>query len=311
MDENLDNNKFLLVFKGNSFSKTYVRKYQRVLAFDLDETIGSFSDLNILWRGLNKLRKTAFENKEIEQNEFNQILDIYPEFMRYGILNILEYLFIKKKRKECDKFYLYTNNLCNPPWVELIINYIDYKLKIKEKLFDKTICAFKINNKVLELNRTTKDKTYGDFIKCTLLPKSTEICFIDNTYYENMLHEKVYFIQPRPYYHYLTMKQIIERFILSKYGVKFMNDTQTNETIRDFLYDWFELSNKSKIMRNEKNPNVDIIVAQKMMYHIKEFFYLTNRKNRSKKIRWKLSKTTRKYRANSVPSDSSDIEEIE
>jgi low temperature requirement protein LtrA len=43
-----------------------------------------------------------------------------------------------------------------------------------------------------------------------------------------------------------------------------------------------------------KQTTVDFLVAQKMMYHIKEYFYLTNRKNKTRKMRIKLTRTTRK-----------------
>ena len=39
---------------------------------------------------------------------------------------------------------------------------------------------------------------------------------------------------------------------------------------------------------------IEIKVAQKIMYHLKEFFFLTNKKLRTKKIRYNLGQTTRK-----------------
>jgi len=287
--------KYLQIFKGNCLTKLSQRNFQKVITFDLDETLGSFADLNILWSGLNQLRKNNFENNDIEQTEFNKLLDIFPEFLRFGILNILEYLYIKKKQRECDNIYIYTNNNCTPPWVNLITNYINYKLKCKDDIFDKAICAFKINNKILEVSRTTRDKTYNDFIKCTLLPESTEICFVDNTYYQNMVHDKIYFIQPRSYYHNLNMTDIIERFLKSPYGIEFMNLTYTSHNIKEFLYDWFDLNGGIRSLKTSKNIDIEIFVSQKIMFHIKEFFYLTNRKIRTKKAKWKLNRVTRKF----------------
>ncbi len=281
--------RFLKIYKGSCFTKKYIKKYQKIIAFDLDETLGSFADLNILWCGLQKITKKS----ESEQNNFNHILDLYPEFLRYGILNILEYLYIKKKQGDCDKIYIYTNNNCNPPWVSLITNYFNYKLNINEEIFDKSICAFKINNKVLELSRTTQEKTYNDFIKCTLLPKTTEICFVDNTYYKNMENEKVYYIQPLEYYHNVTIKSIIERFIYSTISNQYNDFFDSKKALEEYLYDWFD-TNRIQTDTPTKNLQLDIFVAQKIMYHIKEFFYLTNRKNKTKKNRIRLTKTTRK-----------------
>jgi len=92
-----NNYKCLQIYKGNCFNKQYIRKYTRVLVFDFDETLGSFSDLYILWVGINTFRIHRHNTEANQQDEFNQILDLYPEFLRYGILNILEYLYLKKK----------------------------------------------------------------------------------------------------------------------------------------------------------------------------------------------------------------------
>ena len=300
MEKNTNEYNILNIYKGKTFNKTFIKKYQKVIVFDLDETLGSFYELHILWQGINKILLKPFDSDDIIQNEFNKILDLYPEFLRYGILNILDYLYLKKKQNECDKIYVYTNNNCNPPWVSLICNYFKYALKFKDNIIDKTISAFKINNKILEISRTTKDKTHSDFIKCTLLPKSTEICFIDNSYFFYMLNEKVYYIQPKPYYHNLSTNTIIERFVCSSHlnVYIFLDMFQDKQILKDYLWDWFELNNCIKInnqfISNAKTIETDIIVAQKIMYHIKEFFYLTHRKNKTKKSRTKLTNTTRK-----------------
>jgi hypothetical protein len=287
------NYKYLQLYKGNCFNKQYIKKYNKVLIFDFDETLGSFSDLHKLWIGIKKFNININENEHDEQDNFNKILDLYPEFLRYGILNILDYLYLKKKNGYCDKIYIYTNNNCNPSWITYITNYFKYKLNFKEDLFDKIIYAFKINNKIVEISRTTRDKTYNDFINCTLLPKTTEICFIDNTFYNNMLNEKVYYIQPRAYYHNISINSIIERFINSNIGTKLMNNllNEEKESFKEFLYDWFDNVNSSKY---ENNIKTDIFVAQKLMYHIKEFFYLTQRKNKTRKKTTRLGNITRK-----------------
>ena len=87
-----------------------------------------------------------------------------------------------------------------------------YKMKIKDPLFNHTIGAFKIKNCIVEPKRTSNKKLYSDFVNCTLLPKSTEICFIDNSYHQDMVQDKIYYIQPRSYYHNITLSRIIDRF---------------------------------------------------------------------------------------------------
>uniref|UniRef100_A0A6C0B6C9 Uncharacterized protein n=1 Tax=viral metagenome TaxID=1070528 RepID=A0A6C0B6C9_9ZZZZ len=282
----------LQVYKGICYQKTYQKKYQKIIVLDLDETIGSFGDLNILWNALNKIRTL---DKDKLQDSFNVLIDMYPEFLRYGILNILEFLYFKKASGQCDKLFIYTNNVCNPPWVTLIVSYIYKKLKISNNLFDKIICAFKINNKIVELSRTSKEKSCGDLIRCTLLPKTTEICFIDDNYHRDMINDKVYYIQPFPYHHGLSTETIIKRFILSQYGSDFMQNTNMVHTFEEYINDWFFFHRKE----NDEivfTRDIDVFVAQKMMYHIKEFFYLTNRKNRTYKKRFSNKRKTHKTR---------------
>jgi hypothetical protein len=192
------------------------------------------------------------------------------------LLQILEYLYTKKKQGECDKLFIYTNNVCTPPWVSLIIEYINKKLNIKDPLFDKIISAFKINNKIIEVSRTKREKSCSDLIRCTMLPKNTEICFIDDTYHKDMLHEKVFYIQPYPYYHGVSVETIIQRFQNSKCGIEIIGKSNMVGKFYEYMKDWFYFHNpvnfENKV--NEQNE-VNVFVAQKMMYHIKEFFYLT------------------------------------
>ena len=62
-----------------------------VVVFDLDETLGFFSSLGVLCSCLN----IVLDDKRFYQQNFNKIMDLYPEFLRPGVLTILNYL--KKK----------------------------------------------------------------------------------------------------------------------------------------------------------------------------------------------------------------------
>jgi hypothetical protein len=275
----IENDKYAKIYKGKNFSKPKYKKVPKVIAFDLDETLGSFMDLEILWNLLVSI------NSNLNQYFFNKLLDLYPEFVRYGIVTILEYLYHQKISGECSHVYIYTNNQCSQLWTELICNYFNYKLNIPENtpLFDRLILAFKINNIPVELSRTSHDKTHSDFIRCTLLPKSTQICFIDNSYFPNMKNERVYYIQPRLYQHNLSFDEIIQRITNANLGIDIDISSFTNVLK-------FNSSNTIK----KQSHNYDIFVAQKIMYHIKDFFYLTKRKIRTKKIKLNIGKFTRK-----------------
>jgi hypothetical protein len=280
------------IYKGKAFVMPYKKiktQSKKVITFDLDETIGSFGELYILWEAITDYYKKIEKIHDMDTIFYN-LLDLYPEFLRHGILNILRYLYNKKLSGECSKVFLYTNNQCygldNSKWLSFLIGYIHSKICSQNiVLFDKIICAFKINNQIMEPMRTTHNKTYSDFIRCSLLPKSAEICFIDNTYYQKMLNDRVYYIQPRSYYHMLSKEIILDRLV---------NQWKTPELDFYFIRDRF--SKYSIGSRFYSNQSVDIMVSQKIMYHLKEFFLLSTKGKKTKKMLIRLGKFTRKSR---------------
>jgi len=280
---------YVKLYKGKHYHKKRTKKQniknknRKVIVFDFDETIGSFSELKMLWLFIK-------ENIIIDSNDtqtlLNEILDLYPEFLRYGILYIFKYLHIKKMEKECSNIYIYTNNQCSSYWVTFISNYINNKVNNEEEknIFDKIIYAFKINNIQIEMNRTTSMKTYGDFINCTLLPESTEICFIDNSYYPKMKNEKVYYIQPIAYNHKLTLETIISRFLSYDLYKKY------NFTY-DSLYKWFFM-NRTYNIREIVSLKTDIYVTQRLMYYLQDFLSFPHNGDKTLKRRqMKLNST--------------------
>jgi len=117
----------ITIYKGKAFIKSYKKLKEpskKVIVFDLDETIGSFGDLYILWEAITEYynMKNQFHNMD---DIFHKLLDLYPEFLRHGILNILGYLYNKKLSGECAKVFLYTNNQCygsnNSKWLSSIL----------------------------------------------------------------------------------------------------------------------------------------------------------------------------------------------
>jgi hypothetical protein len=192
--------------------------------------------------------------------------------------------------------YIYTNNQCSPEWVNQIIKYFHYKLNCTNtELFDRIIYAFKINERKIEFERTTHSKTYDDFIKCTFLPKSTEICFIDNSYFADMNKECVYYIKPYSYYHSLSTKIIIDRF-KTMFSSCVNGQYQANlriEYVDTLLKTHFAENGRiySLPSRYYSRELLDNMVAKKIMYHIQEFFHGWNK---TRKRRTRLSRFTRK-----------------
>lgn len=273
------------IYKGKRYYRKRAKTNSRVIAFDLDETLGSFTDLEILWSALQEYTDTH------TPINFNHLLDLYPEFLRYGILPILEYLLAKKRTNECSHLYIYTNNQCPLGWVDMISTYFNYALKSRTPVFNQIILAFKINSHRIEPSRTTHSKTYSDFIKCTLLPKNTELFFLDNSYFPNMKHTDVYYIQPKQYVHHLSTQDIIQRFMSSTLFLKLKH----NDTLQNYLIQSFIQSNAfTNGNPNLKDLETDIIVAQKMMYHIRDFFHISNMKCRTKRKLVRIGRLTRR-----------------
>ena len=259
----------------------------KVVVFDLDETLGSFSDLYLLWTGIKHICP--------EFDDFSALLDLYPEFLRYNILYILQYLYEKKVEKKCDKIYIYTNNQClSREWVSLIINYFNDKMKGNKDttLFDQVISAFKIGNTNIELSRTTHEKTYNDLICCTMLPKNTEICFIDDTEFMKMKQDKVYYIHPKAYIHSLTVQQMIDRWVQSSVSNKMLNKQKcVLITSTTYWSNWFSLHKRNFVTNQIIDNETNMLVTRKIMLSIREFFILsTYYENKYYKLNY-----TRKY----------------
>ena len=53
----------------------------KIVVFDLDETLGYFTELGIFWDCLKNYLKIKNVNKTLSQTDFNNVLDLYPEFL--------------------------------------------------------------------------------------------------------------------------------------------------------------------------------------------------------------------------------------
>lgn len=262
------------LFMGDYYREKRVRTNKRVIVFDLDETIGHFHHLHIIYKCLVKVL-----DRELTQDEFNQLLDLFPEFFRTGIMTIFEFLFEKKREHSLFKLYIYTNNQCSENWAKMIANYIQSEVSGDTPFFDKIIGAFKIKDKVIELKRTSNTKTYSDFVRCAMLPENTiETCFIDNTYYEKMCESKVYYILPKAYFHSLKKATMVQR-VLSIFPM---------ESLRDLL-------NREMKENNRTSVGSEVAITKKIMYLVREFLSYPRVPHTNKTVRHKQH-TNRKSR---------------
>ena len=262
----------------------------KIVVFDLDETLGYFVEYAIFWDCLHKYLSKNNINYKLNQHEFNNILDLYPEFLRPNILHILNYLKNKKQTKGCNKIMIYTNNKAAKTWASQIISY--FESKINYKLFDQIIAAFKINGTKIELGRTTHNKCVNDLIKCTKIPVNSEICFLDDNYFPGMADDNVYYINVKPYTHDLEFIDMIDRFINSDIGNMIINkEEQPMFTVS--MLNIFKMFRFNCLAKDEKEYEIDKIIGKDILSHLQIFFnrslknktkrHNSNKKNRTKK----------------------------
>jgi hypothetical protein len=136
---------------------------------------------------------------------------------------------------------------------------------LNTKIFEQIIAAFKINGKVVEINRTTHEKCVDDFFRCTKLPSDIEICFIDDIFHPKMKNDNVYYIHVKEYKHLLPANEMLNRYLNSDLS----SDIKNKDEFKKFTM--FNL--KYNIVEKDKHEQeIDIIVSKKMLEHIKEFF---------------------------------------
>jgi len=267
----------------------------KIVVFDLDETLGYFVELGMFWNALTEYIKYKKIVQNIDQDLFNSILDLYPEFLRPNIVDILNYLKKKKEKKHCNKLLIYTNNQGPPEWANYIIKY--FEKKINYKLFDQIIAAFKVQGKKVELCRTTHMKTHSDLIKCTKIPNETQICFIDDVYHPDMKNDKIYYINVKPYIHDLDFNEMITRFLKSNV----LNDHKEDVICKTFILQIMKKYNYIFIEKTNEAQNIDKIISKKILEHLRTFFLMKNidqhtNNNKTKKYILKnKNKTLKKY----------------
>ena len=269
------------VYVGKHLHRNAKMQKHKYFVFDLDETIGSFQDLYLLCNILNfvqrKCKKKMFENA---LDIIDDLLDLYIEFFRPGIFHILRYIHLKKKQKICDGFFIYTNNQCIPEtWAKYIMDYLEKKLKLTN-LVNNIVLSFKVNNKIVERKRTTQNKIYDEFVKCVLISDQSDICFVDNALYTKMKQDSVYYIQPSPYYHFLSFQTILNRFFDSGIGKKFLTSMDNSKVnITKMIMEKYKQNEKIvPLLNNAKNKNYYLDVSKKLMYHIREYIFFKNEK---------------------------------
>lgn len=264
---------------------------QKIIVFDLDETLGYFTQFGIFCDTLDNCLEIKDTKENFSDLHFNDLMELFPEMLRPNILKICGYLKKMKNQKKCSKIMIYTNNQGPKIWAENITKYFDKKLNMN--FFDQIVAAFKVNGERVEVCRTSHDKKFNDFIKCTKLEEDVQICFLDDRYHPDMDHKNVYYINVKPYIYYYDFDEMIKRFLNSKLR-KYVTD---NETL--FKDCAIKFINKYKF-NHEKKKNeeleIDEIVSKKILFHLREFFKDIKKFTIKKKPRKNSSSKTQRQR---------------
>ena len=243
----------------------------KIIVFDLDETLGFFSQFGTFWELLQQQQQPTMTHKD-----FTEVLDLYPEYLRPNIISILNFLKHQKINNSCNKIYLYTNNQGPLSWANDLILYLENK--ISHKLFDKIIPAYKIGNKIIEPLRTSHDKSYDDLIRCINCQTEHKICFIDDVHHEKMVHDSIYYINVKPYTYMLPDEEIIRRFVQSRRQRHGEMGLDKNRL----------LSGMNKYSYTEKDANefmIDNIVSKQIMIHLQDFLNQRRPRGRERKTK--------------------------
>lgn len=250
----------------------------KYVVFDLDETIGHFILIRNIWASLMRFISYNKLSYTLTQNDFNTILDKFPELFRPGILHILSSLKKKKQQGSCKGIMIYTNNRYHKEWVYMLMNYIEYKLG--GGVFDNIILAFKLDGVIQEPCRTSKDKKYTDFIRCCRLPYNIELCYFDDVVYPEMDVDNVYYLKVKPYIYFYTPDEIMKRLFKVNIVQNLLYNPTDNAAIIEknkeifttYLLKYLEMKRVVCVDKDPVDFEVDKIVTKRMVTHLHVFF---------------------------------------
>jgi hypothetical protein len=279
----------------------------KVVAFDVDETLGNFSQFSYFGHTLGQY----FNKPDIMYRYFNDLVDLYPEIIRPNMVRILDYIRKKKNAGVCSKVMIYTNNMGPDKWVAHIRSYFENKLRAMKQsaaggglaivppLFDHTIGGFKPHNERTASasssasaypERTTTHKTVNEFIRCGRLPTDIEICFLDDIEHPKMVDERVYYIKLQAYHSYIPFEMFVVRFLNSALYRDVFSHFQvpsitpgTSSAVKSQILS-IEMNNllvkiaekaEYDVKANQRKVNpreIDEIISKYIVYHLQQFF---------------------------------------
>ena len=268
-----------VITQVSNMNKRNSNKPLKIVVFDLDETLGYFTEISIFWDALEQ-----FYGHNLFSDKFFEVLNVFPEVFRPNMLKILALLQQKKKNKKLYKIIIYTNNQGPKSWVNMISDYIN--LKTGNTVFDTIIAAYKVRGKQIEPKRTSHEKSVTDLTSCTAIPANTEICFIDDLYHPLMDKDNVYYINIKPYRVSLPFEEMASRY----YEKVLKNTTPIikNDFVA-YMVGVMKQYNYMVLNKSDEEEEVDKIVSKKLLSNLEDFLKSernhSTRKRRSRRVK--------------------------
>lgn len=248
-----------------------VKKY---VVFDLDETLGYFTELGIIWSCLETVYNAS------GQESFNELCRVFEkEYFRPGIFKAMRFL---KEQGNDVRVVLYTNNTGSVKWLKLLLSYIEERSGGGE-IFHKIVPGYRPGMKGPHA-RTSFNKTYSEIIRCADIPSDAKIIFFDDLKHEKMLHPNVTYINVRPFFHPLRATYIIEKLQNSYFRfMDYSSNSYLYKCIRSFHNNYISNGHHKRSTRVSKD---DIIEPLRI--------FLNKRKRTIKRVKKSNRSKTRK-----------------
>ena len=257
------------------------------VVFDLDETIGHFWQIGMLWEAIQYFKGNKFKEKD-----FHKILDLFPNIFRPGIFNVFKFLKDQKMEDPKIKIIIYSNNQGPPAWANMIKRYIEKK--INYKLFDKVITAWKVNGIVYNKCRKTNEKTYSEIVRCAKLNKNTQIFFVDDAYHPRMFNGKTDYMHIKKWTFGYNIDDMVNKFLDSRCCKKINKSDIDFLTLRIPPYMRKNTYGHIKYTNSEKPKQVDTTLGKKLLTNIKSFLKEKNKNSLKKKKRSRRRRTRKR-----------------
>jgi hypothetical protein len=181
----------------------------KIIIFDLDETIGFFGEIYTFFCAV-KHYFSVYSNTEYKDEDvIGYLIDIFPELLRPGILNILRKLSHDKIYNPSPFYvYIYTSNKLHDSWANNIKNYLNNKTRYN--ILDDVIF-----NTTPKQRTVIHNKNIDNFSKQSNISLNNDFCFIDNNYHPYMIKPNIHYIHLNNYICYISVNQLIQRTLVS------------------------------------------------------------------------------------------------